>query len=164
MKRILKEFREFAMRGSVLDLAIGVIIGGAFSSVVRSFTTDILTPPLDLLRSGEFTNLFIVLRAGSAPPPYASLAAAAEAGAVTLNVGAFIDSLVAFLITAVALFLVVRAINTAKRKEEKPTPAAPTTKKCPFCLSDLPIGATRCAFCTSHLPVEGEAAGEGQAA
>lgn len=158
MKKILQEFREFAMRGSVLDLAIGVIIGGAFSAVVRSFTADILTPPLELLRPGDFADLFVVLRPGSAPPPYATLAAATEAGAVTLNIGAFIDSIIAFLITAIALFLVVRAINAAKHKEEAPA-AAPTTKKCPYCLSEVPIAAVRCAFCTSDLPVdhEGEA-------
>lgn len=158
MNKILKEFREFAMRGSVLDLAIGVIIGGAFNAVVRSLTSDILTPPLELLRRGEFANLFLVLRAGSTPPPYASLAAAAEAGAVTLNYGAFLDSIIAFLITAVALFLIVRAINAAKRKEEQAPPQGPTMKKCPYCLSDLPIAATRCAYCTSQLPVEETAA------
>jgi large conductance mechanosensitive channel len=159
MNKILKEFRDFAMRGRVLDLAIGVIIGGAFNTVVRSFTGDILTPPLQLLRSGDFANLFVVLREGSEPPPYVSLAAATEAGAVTLNIGTFIDSITAFLITAIALFLVVRAINAAKRKEEQAPAAAPTTKKCPYCLSEIPIAAVRCAYCTSDLPPapEGEA-------
>ncbi len=154
MKKILQEFREFAMRGNMLDLAIGVVIGGAFNAVVRSLTSDILTPPLNLLRPENFANLFVVLRAGSTPPPYATLAAAQEAGAVTLNIGTFIDNILAFLISAFALFLVVRAINATKRNEVPPPP--PMTKKCPFCLSEVPIAASRCAFCTSELPAAEE--------
>jgi large conductance mechanosensitive channel len=161
VKALLKEFREFAMRGNVLDLAVGVIIGGAFNTVVRSLTTDILMPPIELLRAGEFADLYVILRPGAEPPPYASLAIAKEAGAVTLNFGAFVDALFVFVLTAIALFLVVRAINAAKRKEEKAPPQGPTTKKCPFCMSDLPIAATRCAFCTSHLQAEQEAPVEG---
>lgn len=157
MKKILQEFGQFAMRGNVMDLAIGVIIGGAFGAVVRSLTADILTPPIQLLRPGEFANLFVVLRTGTVPPPYVSLIAAQEAGAVTMNLGAFVDSIIAFLMTAFALFLIVRAINAARRKQEQAPPASPTTKKCPFCLSDVPIPATRCAFCTSQLPAEQEA-------
>lgn len=161
MRKILDEFRQFALRGNVMDLAIGVIIGGAFGAVVRSLSADILMPPVELLRPGEFANLFVVLRAGSVPPPYVSLVAAQEAGAVTMNIGAFLDSIIAFVITAAALFALVRAINAAKRKEPQAPAEAPTTKKCPFCLSDLPLAATRCAFCTSHLPAEGEALAEG---
>ncbi len=152
MNKIVQEFREFAMRGSVMDLAVGVIIGGAFGLVVTSFTSDILTPPLELLRPDDFRDLFIVLRSGGVPPPYPSLAAAIEAGAVTLNIGAFIDSVISFLITAVALFLLLRTVNAAKRREEQAPAVGPTTKKCPYCLSDLPIAAERCAYCTSHLP------------
>jgi large conductance mechanosensitive channel len=164
MKRVFQEFREFAMRGNVLDLAVGVIIGGAFGLVVTSFTRDVLTPPLELLRPADFRDLFFVLRPGVVPPPYPSLAAAIEAGAVTLNIGAFIDALISFIITAVALFLLLRAINAAKRREEHAPPVGPTTKKCPFCLSDLPIAAVRCAYCTSHLPAAEQEAGEVQIA
>ncbi len=156
MNKVVKEFREFAMRGSVLDLAVGVIIGSAFGLVVTSFTSDILTPPLELLRPQDFRDLFIVLRSGAVPPPYPTLGAAVEAGAVTVNVGAFLDSVISFLITAFALFLLLRAINSAKRQEEQAPPTGPTTKKCPYCLSDLPIAAARCAFCTSHLPPDKE--------
>lgn len=154
VKKFFQEFREFALRGNVIDLAVGVIIGGAFNAIVRSLSTDILTPPLQLLRPGNLADLFIVLRKGSTPPPYPSLAVAKEAGAVTLNIGSFLDAVVSFLITALAMFVIVRAINAAKRREREAQPAAPTTKKCPYCLSEVPIAATRCAYCTSDLPLE----------
>jgi large conductance mechanosensitive channel len=143
---MLKEFKEFAMRGNVLDLAIGVIIGAAFGKIVSSFVADVLMPPIGKLMGGvDFSNLFIVL----GPGHYDSLKAAKDAGAATLNYGLFINSVIDFLIVAFAIFLVVKAVNRAM---PKPAPAAaPATKECPFCLSAVPAKATRCAFCTSSL-------------
>jgi len=149
MKKMLEEFRTFALKGSVIDLAIGVIIGGAFSKIVGSLVTDIIMPLIALLRSGNFGDVFIVLREGSAPGPYASLVAATEAGAVTMNIGVFLDAVIMFLLIAIALFFVVKGINALRKKEE--APAAPATKPCPFCLSDVPLAATRCPNCTSQL-------------
>ncbi|MEA3375552.1 MAG: large conductance mechanosensitive channel protein MscL [Chloroflexota bacterium] len=142
---MLQEFKEFALRGNVLDLAIGVIIGAAFGNIVSSFVNDILMPPIGLLLgNADFSNLFINLSGGR----YESLAAAEEAGAVTINYGMFINNIVDFLIIAFALFLVVRQINKLQREEE---PAEPTTKECPYCLSTIPVGATRCPQCTAEL-------------
>lgn len=148
---MIKEFKEFAMRGSVLDMAVGIIIGVAFGAIVSSFVTDVLMPPLGLLMGGvDFTNLFIVLKSGQAGGPFASLAAAQAAGAVTLNYGLFINKIISFLIVAFALFLVIRSMNQLKKKSEPP-PAAPTTKDCPFCSTAIPIKAVRCPHCTSQL-------------
>ena len=148
---MIKEFKEFAMRGSVLDMAVGIIIGAAFGAIVSSFVTDVLMPPLGLLMGGvDFTNLFIVLKSGQAGGPFASLAAAQAAGAVTLNYGLFINKIISFLIVAFALFLVIRSMNQLKKKSEAP-PAAPTTKDCPFCSTAIPIKAVRCPNCTSQL-------------
>lgn len=148
---MIKEFKEFAMRGSVLDMAVGIIIGVAFGAIVSSFVTDVLMPPLGLLMGGvDFTNLFIVLKSGQAGGPFASLAAAQEAGAVTLNYGLFINKIISFLIVAFALFLVIRSMNQLKKKSEAP-PAAPTAKDCPFCFTAIPIKAVRCPNCTSQL-------------
>ena len=143
---MLKEFKEFAMRGNVLDLAIGVIIGAAFGKIVSSFVADVLMPPIGKLMGGvDFTNLFLVLGSGH----FDTLKAAKDAGAATLNYGLFINSVIDFLIVAFAIFLVVKAVNRAM---PKPAPAAaPATKECPFCLSAVPVKATRCAFCTSSL-------------
>ena len=143
---MLKEFKEFAMRGNVLDLAIGVIIGAAFGKIVSSFVADVLMPPIGKLMGGvDFSNLFLVL----GPGHYGSLKAAKDAGAATLNYGLFINAVIDFLIVAFAIFLVVKAVNRAM---PKPAPAAaPATKECPFCLSAVPVKATRCAFCTSSL-------------
>ena len=154
MNKFLKEFREFALRGNVLDLAVGVIIGAAFNAVVKSFTSDILTPPLELLKPRDFGDLYILLREGVPPGPYPSLTLAREAGAVTMNYGTLIDAIVAFILTAIALFILIRAVNRMKRREEKAEAPAPppTIKNCPYCLSEIPIKATRCAFCTSELP------------
>ncbi len=149
---MFKEFKEFVMRGNVLDMAVGIVIGGAFSAIVKSLVKDVIMPPVGLLLGGvDFANLFILLKEGSPPPPYASLAEAQKAGAVTVNYGAFFNTIISFLIIAFVIFLIVRAINRLKRKEEAP-PAAPTTKKCPYCLSTIPIKAIRCAYCTSELP------------
>jgi large conductance mechanosensitive channel len=145
---MLKEFREFAMRGSVVDMAVGIIIGAAFGTIVSSFVADILMPPIGLLLGNvDFTNLYILL---SGPGPYPSLDAAQAAGAVTLNYGQFINKIISFLIVAFSLFLVIRAMNRMKRKAE-PAPAEPTTKDCPFCATAVPIKAVRCPHCTSEL-------------
>lgn len=144
---MLKEFKEFIMRGNVLDLAVAVIIGGAFGAIVTSFVNDVLMPPIGLLLGNvDFTNLFLSLD-GQA---YASLAAAQEAGAPTLNYGLFINTIINFLIVAFAIFLVVRAANRMSKKEEAPAPA-PTSKDCPYCKTSIHIEATRCPNCTSQL-------------
>jgi large conductance mechanosensitive channel len=148
---MIKEFKEFAMRGSVLDMAVGIIIGAAFGAIVSSLVADVLMPPVGLLLGNvDFANLYAVLSAGQTPGPYASLAAAQEAGAVTLNYGQFINKIISFLIVAFALFLVIRSMNRLKKKAEAP-PAAPTTKDCPFCSTAIPVKAVRCPHCTSQL-------------
>ena len=145
---MLKEFKEFALRGNVLDLAVGIIIGGAFGQIVSSFVNDILMPPIGLLLGRvDFSSLFISLSGG----PYKSLAAAQEAGAATINYGLFISTIIDFVIVAFAIFLVVRQINRLQRGEE--VPAEPTTKACPYCLSTISIKASRCPHCTSELGV-----------
>lgn len=149
---MLKEFKEFALRGNVLDMAVGIIIGAAFGTIVNSLVHDILMPPIGLLLGGvDFANFFILLKEGSPVAPYASLADAQAAGAVTMNYGLFINAIISFLIVAFAIFLLIRNVNRLKRQEEAP-PAEPTTKGCPYCLSTVPIKATRCAYCTSELP------------
>jgi large conductance mechanosensitive channel len=148
---MFKEFKEFAMRGNVVDLAIGVVIGAAFGAIVKSLVDDILMPVLGLLLGdADFTNLFVVLQEGSVAGPYETLALAQEAGAVTLNYGLFINTIVSFIIVAFAIFLVVRSINRMQRKEEAP-PVEPTTKECPYCYNEIAIKATRCPNCTSEL-------------
>ena len=149
---MLKEFKEFALRGNVVDMAIGIIIGAAFGTIVKSLVDDIIMPPIGLLLGGvDFANLFILLRVGDPMPPYASLADAQAAGAVTINYGVFINAVISFIIVAFVVFLIVRSINRMRREEEVP-PAEPTTKACPYCLSEIPIQATRCSHCTSELP------------
>ncbi len=149
---MLKEFKEFAMRGNVLDMAVGIVVGAAFGAIVKSLVSDVVMPPIGLLLGNvDFTNLFAVLKEGTkAAGPYATLAAAQEAGAVTLNWGVFINSVVNFLIVAFAIFVLVRGVNRMKRKEEAPPPT-PTTKECPHCVSTIAIKATRCPNCTSAL-------------
>jgi large conductance mechanosensitive channel len=143
---MFKEFREFAMRGNVLDMAVGIIIGVAFGAIVTSLVNDIIMPPIGLaIGNIDFSELFINLSGGT----YATLAAAKEAGAVTINYGVFISTIINFIIIAFVLFLIVRSMNKLKRREEMP--AEPTTKECPFCLSQIPIKATRCPHCTSQL-------------
>jgi large conductance mechanosensitive channel len=147
---VLKEFKAFIMRGNVLDLAVGFIMGGAFGTIVKSLVDDVIMPPIGLaLGNVDFSDLFTLLKAGAkAPPPYASLAEAQAAGAVTVNYGVFINSIVSFLIVAFAVFLLVRAANRRKPAEAA---AAPSTKDCPYCRMAIPIGATRCPQCTSEL-------------
>ncbi len=148
---MFKEFKEFAMKGNVVDMAVGIIIGGAFGTIVKSLVSDVLMPPLGLLIGGvDFSNLFLKLKDGAkAGGPYAALADAQSAGAVTLNYGLFINAVISFLIVAFAVFLLIKALNAARRKEAPP--AEPTTKECPFCLAAVPIKATRCGHCTSQL-------------
>ena len=142
---MLKEFKEFAMRGNVIDLAVGLVIGAAFGKIVTSLVNDIIMPPIGLLLGKvNFTDLFINLT----KTPYATLAAAKEAGAATLNYGIFLNTIIDFIIVAFAIFLLVRWVN----KMRKPAPAAaPSTKDCPFCCTSIPIQATRCPHCTSEL-------------
>lgn len=145
---ILKEFREFAVKGNAIDLAVGVVIGAAFGKIVTSLVDDVIMPPIGmLLGKMDFSNLFLMLNPGNPPGPYASLAEAKKAGAVTLNYGSFINVMVSFLIIAFAVFLLVKAINRLRRQEE----AAPTTKSCPYCQSSIALAATRCPACTSEL-------------
>ena len=144
---MVKEFKEFVARGSVLDMAIGIIVGAAFGKIVTSFVNDVLMPPIGLLLGRvDFANLYVNLSGGS----YASLADAQAAGAVTINYGVFINTVLDFIIVALAIFLVIRQVNRMRREPE-PVPAEPTTKECPYCLSEIPIKATRCPNCTSQL-------------
>jgi large conductance mechanosensitive channel len=149
---MLEEYKKFAIRGNVVDMAVGIIIGAAFGTVVQSLVKDVLTPPLGLLTGNtDFTNLFVVLREGTPEAPYATLQAAQEAGAVTINMGLFINAVISFLIVSFAVFVLVRYINQLRAPDEGPAPPK-TIKKCPYCLSDVPVQATRCPDCTSELP------------
>jgi large conductance mechanosensitive channel len=148
---MLKEFRNFAMRGNVIDLAVGVIIGGAFGKIVTSFVNDILMPPIGLLLgSVNFVDLYVVLK-GVVPAGMPLAEAKTIAGAVTWNYGAFLSTIIDFTIITFAIFLVIRAINRMKKQEPAPAPAAPTTKTCPHCATEIPLAATRCPHCTSQL-------------
>jgi large conductance mechanosensitive channel len=148
---MLKEFKEFALRGSVVDMAVGIIIGGAFGTIVTSLVNDVIMPPIGLLLGGvDFANIYILLKAGDPAPPYPSLADAQAAGAVTINFGLFFNAVISFLIVALVVFLLIRGINRLRREEEAP-PEEPTVKECPYCLSEIPLKATRCAHCTSEL-------------
>ena len=148
---MFKDFKEFAMRGNVVDMAVGIIIGAAFGAVVKSLVDNVIMPPIGLLVGNvDFSNLFVTLKAGKVAGPYASLAAAKAAGAVTLNVGVFINTVVSFVIVAFSVYLLVRGINRLHRQEEAPPPP-PDTKTCPFCRSEIPLQASRCPHCTSEL-------------
>jgi large conductance mechanosensitive channel len=148
---VFKEFREFAMRGNVVDMAVGIIIGGAFGTIAKSLVNDVIMPPIGLLLGGvDFTNIFFVLKPGDPAGPYAALADAQAAGAVSINLGIFLNTVISFLIVALAVFFLVRGINRLKR-EEAPAPAAPTTKECLYCKSTIALAATRCPHCTSEL-------------
>lgn len=149
---MFKEFKEFAMRGNVIDMAIGIIIGGAFGPIVGSMVNDILMPPIGMaLGNVDFSNLFVLIKeGGKAAAPYASLADAKAAGAVTINYGLFINSIISFIIVAFCVFLLVKTMNRLKR-EEAVSPAEPTTRDCPFCCSAIPLQASRCPQCTSEV-------------
>jgi large conductance mechanosensitive channel protein len=147
---MLKDFKTFIMRGNMMDLAIGIILGASFGGIIKSLVEDILMPPIGLaMGNRDFSGLFTILKEGATPGPYASLAAAKEAGAVTLNYGVFFMAIVNFLIVGFCVFLLVRWMN---RLFPKPEPApAPAVKDCPFCLSSIPAGAKRCPHCTAEL-------------
>lgn len=148
---MLKDFKEFAMRGNVVDMAVGIIIGGAFGTIVKSLVSDVIMPPVGLLLGGvDFSDLFVTLKEGSVAGPYSTLAAAQEAGAVTVSYGLFVNSVISFLIVAFAVFLLIRGINNLTREEEA-EPEEATTKECPFCRTEISINATRCPHCTSEL-------------
>ncbi|MBS1235126.1 MAG: large conductance mechanosensitive channel protein [Nitrospirae bacterium] len=148
---MFKEFREFAVKGNMVDMAVGIVIGAAFGTIITSLVSDIIMPPIGLLLGNvDFSALFMVLKEGKVSAPYASLADAKAAGAVTLNYGVFINTIVSFLIVGFAVFLVVKNVNRMKKEEQAP-PAVPTTKECPFCLSVIPIKAVKCGNCTSEL-------------
>jgi large conductance mechanosensitive channel len=146
---MLKEFKEFAIKGNAIDLAVGLVLGTAFGAIVASLVTDIVMPPIGLLLGDvDFAQMFIVLKEGSTPAPYATVAAASEAGAVTLNYGLFINTIVYFVIVAFAIFMVVKAMNKLQRAEAE---EVADTKECPYCLTAVPLAATRCPACTSDL-------------
>jgi large conductance mechanosensitive channel len=147
---MLKEFKAFVMRGNVLDLAVGIIIGAAFGTVVKSLVDDVIMPPVGLaLGNVDFANLFFLLKPGAtAPPPYATVADAHAAGAVTINYGQFINNIVTFIIVAFAVFLIVKAANRLRPQDAA---AAPSTKDCPYCRMPIPVAAVRCPHCTSEV-------------
>jgi large conductance mechanosensitive channel len=147
---MFKEFKEFAMKGNVVDMAVGIVIGAAFGAIVKSLVSDIIMPPVGILLGNvDFSNLFVIIKEGAAAGPYPTVADAQKAGAVTLNYGLFLNSIISFLIVAFAVFLVVKSINNLRRQEA--SPPAPATKECPHCLSAIPVKAVRCAYCTSDL-------------
>jgi large conductance mechanosensitive channel len=146
-----KEFKEFIMRGNVVDMAVGIIIGAAFGAIIKSLVADLIMPPVGLLLGNvDFANLFVVLKGAAAAGPFASLAEAQKAGAVTINYGVFLNTVISFLIVAFSVFMLVRGVNRLRRQEEA-APPAPDTKECPYCLANIPLGATRCGHCTSEL-------------
>ena len=147
---MLKEFKEFALRGNVIDMAVGIVVGAAFGTIVKSLVADVIMPPVGLLLGGvDFANLFILLKPGSPAGPYAALTEAQAAGAVTVNYGLFLNNVVSFVIVAFVMFLLIRGLNRLQKQEAPP--AEPTTKECPYCLSTIPLKATRCPHCTSEL-------------
>jgi large conductance mechanosensitive channel len=149
---MFKEFKEFAMRGNVIDMGVGIVIGTAFGAITKSLVDDVLMPPVGLLVGGiDFSNLFLLLKNGTAPGPYLTPAAAKAAGAVTINYGLFLNAAISFVIVALAMFIVVRGVNSLRRQREHTPPAAPSTKECQYCASQIPIRATRCPHCTSQL-------------
>jgi large conductance mechanosensitive channel len=149
---MMKEFKDFAMRGNVVDMAVGIIIGGAFGTIVKSLVADVLMPPIGLLLGGvDFTNIFMTIKEGTVVGPFNTLAEAQEAGAVTVNFGIFLNNIITFLIVAFAVFLLIKGINSAKKKEAEAPPPPPNTKDCPSCCTAIPIKATRCPNCTSEV-------------
>jgi len=159
--KLIAEFRKFALRGSLIDMAVGFTVGAAFTTVARSLVDNIIMPGVGLvLGSADFSDFFILLKAGpKTPPPYHTLEAAEKAGAVTLNYGLFINSIIALMLVALAMFIIIRLVNRTEatleaRFGDAPVPGEPTEKKCPYCRSTIPIQATRCPHCTSQLEAE----------
>jgi large conductance mechanosensitive channel len=149
---MFKEFKEFAVKGNVIDMAVGIVIGAAFGGIVGSLVNDVIMPPIGLLLGNvDFQNLYLVLKQGATAGPYPSLSAAKDAGAVTLRYGVFFNTIVNFLIVAFAIFMVVKQINRLRREAPAPAPAAPTTRKCGQCQFDIPLSAKKCGFCTSAV-------------
>ncbi len=145
---MLKEFKEFALKGNMIDLAVGIIIGGAFGGMVTSFVKDVIMPPIGALLGGvDFASKMWVIKEGATAAPYATPAAAAEAGAVVMSYGAFINTVINFLIVALVVFFLVKGVNKLRKQEEE----AVTTKECPFCKSEIALEATRCPACTSEI-------------
>jgi large conductance mechanosensitive channel len=139
------------MRGNVVDMAVGIIIGAAFGAIIKSLVDDVIMPPIGMILGNvDFSNLFVVLKEGAATGPYATLADAKKAGAVTINLGIFINTIISFLIVAFSVFILVRNVNKLKKEEAAPPPV-PTTKDCPLCFSVISIKATRCPHCTTEL-------------
>jgi large conductance mechanosensitive channel len=148
MKRFFAEFKEFALKGSVIDLAVGIIIGTAFNGIINSLVKDIIMPPIGLaLKQVDFSNLFVSISGGS----YATLAEAQAAGAVTINYGLFLNLVISFIITAFVVFLMIKEINRLRRRRDSGKDSTATTKACPYCIQQIPLTATRCPFCTSEL-------------
>lgn len=148
---MFKEFKEFAMKGNVIDMAVGIIVGAAFGAIVTSLVSDVIMPPIGLLLGNvDFSNLFFILKEGAVAGPYALLAEAQKAGAITINYGLFLSKVISFLIVAFSVFLLVKSINKLRRQEKIPQ-AEPTTKDCPFCFSVIPIKAVKCGHCTADL-------------
>lgn len=159
-KNLANEFKKFAMRGNVIDMAVGIIIGAAFGKIVDSLVKDVIMPPIGLLLGKvDFSNLFVVLKDGATPAPYNSLAAAQEAGAVTMNLGLFVNAIISFLIVAFAVFILIKAINELQAKMDKKEAQniVKTTKSCPYCCSEIPLSAVRCPHCTSDLECDTKA-------
>jgi len=148
---MLEEFKKFAMRGNVVDMAVGIIIGGAFGTIVKSLVADVIMPPIGLLLGGvDFSDCFITLKDGATAGPYETLIGAQEAGAVFISYGVFINSVISFLIVAFAVFLLIKSINKMQAEEEE-APEDPTEKECPHCFTSISLKATRCPNCTSEL-------------
>lgn len=153
--KLIDEFKKFALKGNVIDMAVGIIIGAAFGTVVNSVVNDIIMPPIGLVLGGvDFSDLFFTLKQGAIAGPYATLSAAKAAGAVTLNIGVFLNNVISFVIVAWAVFVLVRSINALRDKFEAPVEAsaAPTEKPCPFCFTNISMKATKCPACTADLP------------
>lgn len=150
---MVKEFKEFAAKGNVFDMAVGIMVGAAFGTIVKSLVDDVIMPPIGLLLGNvDFSNLFVILKEGpEGGGGYATVADAQAAGAVTLNYGMFINTIIVFLIVALSVFFIVRFINQLKKAEEEAPAPAPSTKECPYCFTPIPISATRCPNCTSNI-------------
>ncbi len=149
---MIKEFKEFAVKGNVVDMAVGIIIGGAFGTIVKSLVADVIMPPIGMMMGNvDFSQLFIVLSSGTGSGSYATVAEAQAAGAVTINYGIFFNNVISFVIVAFAVFMLIKSINKLKREEEPAPPEEPTTRDCPFCFTTISLKATRCPQCTSEI-------------